>query len=165
MTLRIIDQYHNFPQSLNCLKKLLKIELCFLDNKKFFAQYGFLKGRSTATAVFDFVSKVQDSIDKKRLCGALFVDLTKAFDTINHHVLLNALFKANIKKKALKWLHSYLYNRSQCVKLSQISSSFLKLQYGVPQGLVLGPTLFLMAINSLALLKLCLLYTSPSPRD
>ena len=139
------------------IEKIVKKRLInFLNSKGFFAnaQYGFLERRSTASAVFDFIKDVQYFLDNKIPCGALFIDLAKAFDTVNHSVLLQLLGRTGLDTKALSWLKSYLYQRSQVVRLSQTLSNPRSLEYGVPQGSVLGPILFLVIINSLDTLNL-----------
>ena len=83
----------------------------------------------------------------------LFIDLAKAFDTVDHKILLNKLQHYGIRGIALKWFQSYLSNRKQCVTVNGQSSEFAVITCGVPQGSILGPTLFLLYINDLALVS------------
>ena len=81
-------------------------------------------------------------------CG-VFIDLEKAFDTVNHKILLKKLEFYGIRGKSNQWFASYLSNRQQCVKLDGKKSSLLDISCGVPQGSILGPLLFLIYINDM----------------
>ena len=72
----------------------------------------------------------------------IFLDFAKAFDTVNHNILINKLNHYGIRGNALKWLESYLFNRQQCVQIGNKYSDFLPIDCGVPQGSVLGALLF-----------------------
>ena len=77
----------------------------------------------------------------------IFLDFSKAFDTINHEILLCKLSHYGIRGKALEWFRNYLNNRKQYVSLNQQNSSLKEIEYGVPQGSLLGPLLFIVYIN------------------
>ncbi|XP_049773608.1 uncharacterized protein LOC126161657 [Schistocerca cancellata] len=105
------------------------------------AQNGFRKNKSTETAIFNFLQLVLNSINRKELNCGLFLDLSKAFDVIDHKLLLRKLYAYGIRGVAHKWFESYLSDRYQKVEMSQAdrtySSRFERVLYGVPQGSVL----------------------------
>ena len=105
-------------------------------------QFGFQKKFSTAHAVISLIEYIEKAIDKKMfVCGAL-VDLQKAFDTVDHNILLYKLSHYGIKDIANCWFNSYLSNRRQFVTINGFDSEIQSFQCGVPQGLVLGTLLF-----------------------
>ena len=117
------------------------------------SQFGFRSKLSTCMALLDLLDKLSSSIDNGEVTVGLFIDLAKAFDTVDHKILLNKLQHYGIRGIALKWFQSYLSNRKQCVTVNGQSSDFAIITCGVPQGSILGPTLFLLYINDLALVS------------
>ena len=113
------------------------------------SQYGFRKKHSTEHAAIELIDRLMDEIDKKNIPIAIFLDLSKAFDTLNHNILLQKLKYYGFKDSAISLMQSYLVNRKQYVEIEKIKSKTTTLITGVPQGSILGPLLFIICMNDI----------------
>jgi hypothetical protein len=126
-------------------------------------QFGFRKGMSTVDAVITLTEYIYNSLDSREHSASIFVDLKKAFDTVNHRILLDKLYCYGVRGLTLSWFADYLDNRVQCVKIGASHSDPKIFNIGVPQINILGPILFLICVmtylRSLLNSRLCYLRT------
>ena len=124
--------------------------LRFLNNHNILSdnQYGFRKHHSTASAyaLTCLYDKISSAIDNKECTVGIFIDLSKAFDTVDHNILISKLEHYGARGTSLRGFESYLSNRQQYVEFNGVSTESCKIKCGVPQGSILGPLLFLLYI-------------------
>ena len=112
-------------------------------------QFGFKAGKTTTDCSVDFVDDITEAIDKGSYAVSIFLDLSKAFDTVNHSILLSKLDLYGIRAGENQWFKSYLSKRKQKVFVNGVESNFYFLKSGVPQGSILGPFLFIVYIKDM----------------
>lgn len=145
------------PALSKVLERILNNQLRrFLDKFQIISsnQYGFRSNLSTEDAVLELTQSVARKLDNNIKCLGIFLDLSKAFDTVSIPNLLSKLEVVGVRGITLDLFRSYLTNRKQCVKIDADLSDEDTISYGVPQGSVLGPTLFLVYVNDLCKMNL-----------
>ena len=154
----LLDTNNYRPTSIICsiskvLEKIIYNQLSHYLNTYIIlspVQSGFRPNHSTTTALIKFTNDLYSAADDGELTGAIFIDLTKAFDFVDRYLLLDKLHGIGLSNNTVLWFNSYLHSRKQCVVVNGKQSDLLIQQKGVPQGSTLGPLLFSIYINDLS---------------
>ena len=144
-TPQTIGQFLSCPMYLNFFEKHVNKHLmAYLNKYKLLHdnQSGFRPKHSCQTALVKHINDWMKCIDKVDLVGALFIDFRKAFDLVDHSILLNKLALHKLNPSAIQWFKSYLLSRQQVIESDKGLTDFTTVQSGLPQGSVLGPTYF-----------------------
>jgi exonuclease III len=112
-------------------------------------QFGFQRNKSTCDAISTLSEYIYEGLNEKKHNISVFIDLKKAYDTVQHSILLDKMFCYGIRGIPLQWFRSYLSNRQHCVRIGDYKSQYTAIRTGIPQGSVLGGILFLLYINDL----------------
>ena len=141
---------------LSCFSKILErlvFDRCvnFINNQEILndKQYGFRPKHSTYMAIAQLVDKITNAVEKNETTIGIFLDLSKAFDTIDHSILLHKLEHYGFRGIVLEWFKNYLSNRTQYVAFYNCTSEPGNITCSVPQGSILGPLLFILYVNDI----------------
>ena len=126
------------------LYNFLSLHNCFFE-----LQFGFRNKHSTSRALISLTEKIREALDGNNFACGVFIDLKKAFDTVDHNILQSKLEHYGVRGVSNNWFRSYLTNRRQYVSINGSDSKLIGVNIGVPQGSVFGPLLFLVYMNDL----------------
>ena len=154
--IEIIENYRPIsilPAISKIFEKILSLQIHeYFQSKHLYYeyQYGFIKNRSTEQAALELIDIVITEIDKGEIPFNIYIDLSKAFDTLDHAILMDKLYYYGVQGTSLDLLRNYLVKRKQYVQIGEVKSDITYLSTGVPQGSILGPLLFIIYINDIA---------------
>ena len=117
------------------------------NNILYSKQFGFQKGRSTEYAITQLINQINNDFENNEFTIGIFIDLSKAFDTVEHRILLKKLIHYGVKGNNIRWFESYLTNRKQFLSFNDKNTNFANITCGVPQGSILRPLLFLIYVD------------------
>jgi len=149
-------QHYRPISILPVMSKILERIVCnqiksYLEENNLFdpCQFAYREGHSTQTGIIRVLDEIRLAADKRKITVSVLFDLSKAFDRVDHSILLNKLKSKKFSNLALRWINSYLNNRLQATRdpVDRSMSSFVSVDVGVPQGSVLGPLLFVLYIS------------------
>ena len=123
----MFSRLYNFLNIFNCLSEF---------------QFGFRSKHSTSHVLVSITEKIREALDTGHFACGIFIDLQKAFDTVDHNILISKLEYYGVRGTAKNWFSSYLHKRKQFVTINGFNSSLNDMNFGVPQGSVLGPLYF-----------------------
>jgi len=112
-------------------------------------QFGFQKNKSTVMAALEMIDKITNAFDATSSAIGIFVDLAKAFDTVNYEILFSKLSHYGVRGQPWNLLINYLENRKQYVSFNNVSSGYCDITCGIPQGSILGPLLILLYVDDM----------------
>ena len=144
------------PSLSNIFEKVIYQQLyAYFENSNLFfkGQYGFRKGHSTEMASLELVDRILSFMDNGDTPIGIFLDLSKAFDTLNHNILLHQLKHYGLSKNSTGSIKNYLENRTQYVNFDNVNSDHQKMSTGVPHGSILGPLLFLIYMRTISTIQ------------
>ena len=134
------------------LERIIHIQLYnYLNNNNLLSnqQYGFRKGLSTNIAIFDVLKHLYENWNEKEFSGCMFIDFSKAFDTIDHKILFEKLELYGLDENSINFFKSYMQNRSQQTVVNGHTSTSAAITYGTAQGSILGPLIFILYVNDI----------------
>ncbi len=135
-------------------EKVIFSQTFFQKEKHFYgSQYGFRNKHSTELAALEIVDRLLTDMDNGETPINIYVDLSKAFDTLNNEILLQKLNYYGVNDTSLNLFKNYLTDRKQYVEYNEVNSDMLNITTGVPQGSTLGPLLFIIYINDMSLVS------------